>query len=179
MNSSPLKPDKNRIWRKIETLSSFRDPDREGWTRRSFTPRYREGREYIKERMKQAGLSVSQDAAANLIGRRAGRNRRLPPIWIGSHTNQVCIDPTIVNLIKKACTLATDHCQEIASGAGHDINQLACFAPVGMIFIPSRKGRSHCPEEYTDTRSIALGTEALLNTVLEIDKRTPVSDAVK
>ncbi len=90
-----------------------------------------------------------------------------------SPTDPVFVDPGIVNLIKKACTLATDHCQEIASGAGHDINQLACFAPVGMIFVPSRKGRSHCPEEYTDPRSIAIGTEALLNTVLEINKRTP------
>lgn len=425
MNSSRLKPDQNRISRDIETLSSFRDPDREGWTRRSFTPRYREGREYIKELMKQVGLSVSQDAAANLIGKRPGRNRRLPPIWIGSHTdtvqnggrfdgtigviagieiarilkenhltlehtleiidytaeeptdfgistvgskalagnlskdmlalkdglgrtlgeaiqeydgdpdmlfqsarnkgsveiclelhieqgpvletagnilgvvsgivgirrflvkvkgradhagttpmtqrrdalagaaemilalegissrrqdlascvgtvgrmtvlpntanvipssaelnaeirtldgqllealssrftsacrdiavrrnlnielitlsytNPVYVDPSIVNLIKNACALATDHCQEIASGAGHDINQLACFAPVGMIFIPSRKGRSHCPQEYTDPDSIALGTEALLNTVLEIDKWTLSLDAVK
>ena len=89
MNSSRLKPDQNRIWRDIETLSSFRDPDREGWTRRSFTPRYREGREYIKERMEEVGLSISQDAAANLIGKLAGKNRSFPPIWIGSHTDTV------------------------------------------------------------------------------------------
>ena len=46
MSSSRLKPDQNRICRDIETLSSFRDPDWEGWTRRSFTTRYREGREH-------------------------------------------------------------------------------------------------------------------------------------
>ncbi len=30
-----------------------------------------------------------------------------------SHTDPVCVDPSIVNLIKKACARATDHCQEI------------------------------------------------------------------
>ena len=425
MTSFPLKPDPKRIWRDLETLASFHEPNSEGWTRRSFTPAYRKGREYIEERMTQAGLTVSRDAAANLIGKRAGRNPRLPPIWVGSHTDTVrnggrfdgtvgviaaieiarvlrenrhdlehtleiidytaeeptefgistvgskalagnlskamlaltdgrgrtlgeaireyggdpdtllqaarsrgsvaiclelhieqgpvleaagdilgavsgivgirrfrltvhgradhagttpmtrrhdaltgsaemilalerigsscrdpesCVatvgriaispnaanvipgsaelnaeirtldgrlledlssrfistcreiaakrklslelstlshtdpvrvEPGILQLIKQACAGVTDHCREITSGAGHDSNHLACLAPVGMIFVPSREGRSHCPEEYTDPRSIAIGTEALLYAVLEIDKRGPAQEANK
>jgi N-carbamoyl-L-amino-acid hydrolase len=417
MTTYSSKPDPDRIWQDLTTLSSFRDPDSEGWTRRSFTPAYRAGRNYLRRRMKEAGLTVSQDAAANLIGRRPGRDRRLPPIWIGSHTDTVqgggrfdgtsgvvaaleiarllkenrhelahalevfdytaeeptdfgistvgskalagnlsaemlalrdesgrtlaealgeyggdpgkisrtarrrgavaaCLElhieqgpvletagnilgavsgivgvrrfrvevegradhagtapmslrhdalagaaemilaletiaagcgepepcvgtvgririspnaanvvagaaelnaeirtlngqlleelssrflsacrrtaarrdlsvqlstlshtdpvqikPEILALVRQACEEVTELTQEITSGAGHDSNQLACFAPVGMIFVPSREGRSHCPGEYTDPRSLALGTEALLAAVLAVDGR--------
>lgn len=40
------------------------------------------------------------------------------------------------------------------SGAGHDAMNIASLAPVGMIFIPCRKGISHNPEEYSDLDAI-------------------------
>ena len=36
------------------------------------------------------------------------------------------------------------------SGAGHDAMQMAKITPAGMIFIPSRRGISHNPLEWTD-----------------------------
>jgi N-carbamoyl-L-amino-acid hydrolase len=413
----PQKPDPDRIWQDLKNLSSFRDPACGGWTRRPFTPAYNAGRDYLEARMKEAGLIVSRDEAANLIGRRPGRDCRLPPIWIGSHsdtvlsggrfdgssgviaaieiarlleenrhelahtleifdytaeeptdfgistvgskalagnlseemlaledgsgrtlaealqeyggdpenisraarkrgavtaclelhieqgpvlesggnilgavsgivgvrrflvkvkgradhagtapmslrrdalagaaemilaletiaagcgnpepcvgtvgririapnaanvvagaaelnaeirafdrrllkdlssrflsacrqtaarrdlsltlstlshTDPVRVDPGILGLVRRSCAGVTGRYREISSGAGHDSNQLACIAPVGMIFVPSREGRSHCPEEYTDPHALALGTEALLATLLAIDGR--------
>lgn len=38
-----------------------------------------------------------------------------------------------------------------------------------MIFVPSRDGRSHCPEEWTDLADIERGIEVLTRTVLEAD----------
>ncbi len=35
------------------------------------------------------------------------------------------------------------------SGAGHDAQYMAAIGPTGMIFVPSRGGRSHCEEEFT------------------------------
>ncbi|WP_349828732.1 M20 family metallo-hydrolase [Brevibacterium litoralis] len=55
------------------------------------------------------------------------------------------------------------------SGAGHDSQILAPFVDTGMIFVPSVDGRSHCPEEFTDTTDIVRGVEVLLETVLRID----------
>jgi acetylornithine deacetylase/succinyl-diaminopimelate desuccinylase-like protein len=37
-----------------------------------------------------------------------------------------------------------------------------------MIFVPSRDGRSHCPEEFTKAEDIALAADLLLETVIEL-----------
>lgn len=36
---------------------------------------------------------------------------------------------------------------ELASGAGHDALPIARKLPAAMLFVPSKDGRSHCPEE--------------------------------
>jgi N-carbamoyl-L-amino-acid hydrolase len=58
---------------------------------------------------------------------------------------------------------------ELASGASHDAALLARICPMGMIFIPSRDGRSHCPEEWSDPEDVALGAQALLAAALRLD----------
>lgn len=40
------------------------------------------------------------------------------------------------------------------SGAVHDAAMLTELTDVGMIFIPSVSGKSHCPEEYTSKEDI-------------------------
>jgi N-carbamoyl-L-amino-acid hydrolase len=61
--------------------------------------------------------------------------------------------------------------RRLPSFAGHDGNQIAKIAPIGMLFIPSRAGRSHCPEEWTDLADVALGAQALREAVLRFDAR--------
>lgn len=43
----------------------------------------------------------------------------------------------------------------INSGAGHDAMVFSDFTDVGMLFIPSKNGLSHCPEEWSDSQHIA------------------------
>lgn len=59
----------------------------------------------------------------------------------------------------------------LPSGAGHDAQEMARIAPMGMIFIPSRDGISHAPEEYSSPEAIANGANVLLHTLLELDRR--------
>jgi N-carbamoyl-L-amino-acid hydrolase len=73
----------------LERLSAFRVEGWPGWTRRPFTPVYQAAREWLAERMADAGLAPGVDAAGNLIGRRAGRRPGLPPLVTGSHTDTV------------------------------------------------------------------------------------------
>jgi N-carbamoyl-L-amino-acid hydrolase len=56
------------------------------------------------------------------------------------------------------------------SGAGHDAQDMAHVAPIGMIFVPSRGGISHAPEEYTAPEHMANGVDVLLRTLLAIDR---------
>ncbi|MBN2395832.1 MAG: M20/M25/M40 family metallo-hydrolase, partial [Candidatus Atribacteria bacterium] len=58
----------------------------------------------------------------------------------------------------------------MTSGAGHDAMFINEIANVGMVFVPSKNGRSHCPEEWTDYEKIALGTELILETILKISE---------
>ncbi len=56
------------------------------------------------------------------------------------------------------------------SGAGHDSQEIALVAPVGMIFVPSVGGISHSPKEFTKGTDMANGANVLLQTILSIDK---------
>ncbi|MDF2156883.1 Zn-dependent hydrolase [Algoriphagus sp. CAU 1675] len=57
------------------------------------------------------------------------------------------------------------------SGAGHDAQEMARIAPMGMIFIPSKDGISHSPQEYSSPEDIANGVQVLLQTILQLDKQ--------
>jgi beta-ureidopropionase / N-carbamoyl-L-amino-acid hydrolase len=59
----------------------------------------------------------------------------------------------------------------LPSGAGHDTVQMARLGPVGVLFVPSAGGRSHCPEEWTSPEQLDAGVSALLATLLVLDSR--------
>jgi len=56
----------------------------------------------------------------------------------------------------------------LPSGAGHDSMILAATAPVGMLFVPSVGGRSHCPEEETSFHQCYLGAAVLASALREL-----------
>ena len=58
----------------------------------------------------------------------------------------------------------------LPSGAGHDAQEMARIAPMGMIFIPSKNGISHAPSEYSSPENIANGANVLLHTIIQLDK---------
>ncbi|MHA7155022.1 M20 family metallo-hydrolase [Arthrobacter sp. TMN-50] len=58
----------------------------------------------------------------------------------------------------------------VPSGATHDAVHMATLAPMGMIFIPSAAGKSHCPEEWTDFTDVATGVTALAHTLIALDQ---------
>lgn len=61
----------------------------DGLYRAYLTPAHRAALEKLAEWMAQAGMSVSMDSAANLIGRIEGARDDLPPLIIGSHIDSV------------------------------------------------------------------------------------------
>ena len=54
----------------------------------------------------------------------------------------------------------------LASGAGHDAAFAARFAPSAMLFSPSREGKSHCPDEWTDPEALARAADVLLGALV-------------
>ena len=58
----------------------------------------------------------------------------------------------------------------ISSGAGHDAMVMAPVFPTAMVFVPSKGGRSHCPEEWTDYEDLQKGIELLYHTVITLGR---------
>lgn len=72
------------------------------------------------------------------------------------------MEPMIVAALQSASRRVGISARTMASGAGHDAMMLAGRVPTGMIFVPSRDGISHSPEEFTQTRHLADAVNALL-----------------
>jgi N-carbamoyl-L-amino-acid hydrolase len=76
---------------------------------------------------------------------------------------------SVQDLIASSASAIGYSWRAMPSGAGHDAAHIASLAPTGMIFIPSRAGRSHCPEEWTDAEAIGIGAHTLAATLLAMD----------
>lgn len=79
-------------------------------------------------------------------------------------------DPRIMEAIERAASSVGTTQLRLMSGAGHDAQQIANVCPVGMIFVPSVKGYSHRPDEYTKPEDIASGAQVFVQTLLEMDQ---------
>jgi allantoate deiminase len=85
--------------------------------------------------------------------------QRLPPV--------LCSD-LVREAAKEACDALAFEPFELASGAGHDGMHLADLCPIGMVFVRSKDGLSHNPDEYSSREDCAAGAEVLYRTLLKL-----------
>lgn len=78
-----------RLWDRLMRLSAVGRQESGGVTRLSFTPEERAAKDLVRGFMEEAGLSVREDEAGNLIGRKEGRNPQAPVVLVGSHLDSV------------------------------------------------------------------------------------------
>lgn len=78
-----------------------------------------------------------------------------------SKEEPVHLDKGIQEQLKLACRDKNVEPLLIPSGAGHDAMNMAALCPTGLIFIPSYKGISHNPEEYSETDDLVTGVDVL------------------
>ncbi|WP_168589378.1 Zn-dependent hydrolase [Saccharopolyspora sp. ASAGF58] len=76
-------------------------------------------------------------------------------------TDGALMDPGLGALLREAAGVCGASAWTLTSGAGHDSQVLAPHVPTGMLFVPSRAGRSHCPEEFTEPEHAAIGARVL------------------
>src|SRR5881275_1553909 len=77
-------------------------------------------------------------------------------------------DRTVVAAIERAARATGAGYRRILSGAGHDAQYMAAIGPTGMVFVPSRDGRSHCEEEFTPMDDIEHGATTLFLAVIDL-----------
>ena len=78
-----------------------------------------------------------------------------------------CHKHLIENLESIAVRKGYNH-MRMPSGAGHDTQFFTKHIPAAMFFIPSKNGVSHSPKEHTSLSQIEVGTNFLLDALVEI-----------
>lgn len=89
-----------------------------------------------------------------------------------SEQDPVMLDENIIEEIRKTCEEKGFSYKIMPSGAGHDAMNMAALCPTGLIFIPSKGGLSHNPDEYSSMEQIALGAELFKNEISKWAKIT-------
>lgn len=106
------------------------------------------------------------EAAAAEIGRTTGTEFEFENFYV---SRAAPTDPRIRAMVAESARTLDLTTLPMPSGAGHDAQSIAQFAPVGMIFIPSVGGISHSPREHTAPEDIVNGANVLLRTLLRLD----------
>lgn len=70
-------------------------------------------------------------------------------------------DPAVVSMLERVAAEQGVKTLTMASGAGHDSQQMAALAKVAMIFVRSKDGRSHTPDEFSSIEDIVEGIKVL------------------
>ena len=106
---------------------------------------------------------VKQQARA--IGRKRGVGVAILNI---REEHPVALDKGLLRLTREICDEKKIVYEIMPSGAGHDAMQMAKITPAGMIFIPSRRGISHNPLEWSAPDDIGLGAQLLMETIIRV-----------
>ena len=77
----------------------------------------------------------------------------------------VSLSPQLEDLLAEELRLRGVPYMRLVSGASHDAQLMASLTEVGMLFVKSREGLSHSPEEHSDWNDIASAGEGLLGAV--------------
>ncbi|HEY4026075.1 MAG TPA: M20/M25/M40 family metallo-hydrolase, partial [Candidatus Dormibacteraeota bacterium] len=111
-----------------------------------------------------AVLDRAEAAVGALAERQGGRLRRT------SARPPVRCDPRLVDALESAGRALGLACRRMVSGAGHDAMIIGAFVPEAMVFVPSRGGVSHSPDEFTPPERCVDGARVLLRALLDLDE---------
>lgn len=85
-----------------------------------------------------------------------------------SEIEPVKCDAGIIETIKQVCEDQGLKAWQMPSGAAHDTQMLASITRAGMVFVPSKDGRSHSAAEWTDMDDIVAGANVMINVILKL-----------
>lgn len=116
----------------------------------------------VLERLATECASLAHD-----IGRAREIGVELRPL---SATRPAPCAPRVQAVIEQVCGKLGLSSQRMYSAAGHDAQNLARVTEAGMLFIPSRGGRSHRVDEMSDWDAIERGANVLLHSLLALSE---------
>lgn len=85
--------------------------------------------------------------------------------------NPVEMNHKIIQLFQNIASDKDFSYEKMLSGAGHDAMIMSAITEVGLIFVPSKDGRSHCPEEWTDYEDLQKGIELIYEVIIQLGEK--------
>ncbi|MBI3243280.1 MAG: Zn-dependent hydrolase [Chloroflexi bacterium] len=115
------------------------------------------------KQLKELGSALL--SLAEVIGRQYGLKLTVEPV--GECEPAPMSERAQAAIASAADSLALSR-TALHSGAGHDAQSLAVITEAGMIFIPSRDGISHSPQEFSEWEACLNGANVLLRAALKM-----------
>lgn len=115
-----------------------------------------------------AVLARLGDAFRRTLSAIARRRGLMFEFEVISELTPVRCDPGIMQAIDQAAVELGIESLHLPSGAAHDTQIMAGLTRAGMIFVPSKGGRSHSPAEWTPWEDIELGANVALHTLVRL-----------
>lgn len=103
-------------------------------------------------------------AKANGLGCTVEEHSRMEP---------VALDPDLTGVLRDEAARLGLAALDMPSGAGHDAQTMQALCPSALVFVPSRNGVSHAPEEFTDWPDIEQGAELMLAVLTRLAAGSP------
>ena len=114
---------------------------------------------HAKDSMRRAALMQIGRLATQIATR-----RRLERHWQRTQENgAVACSPQLTTALARSVRAVQGKSISLVSGAGHDAVVMASLAPVAMLFVRSRGGLSHHPDEYTSPPDLDVALRVVLD----------------
>ena len=106
------------------------------------------------------------DRASNTAGEFGLKMQSVERSWL----SPVGLDARLADRLEILAERSGLAAKRMPSGAGHDAQTMQRVCPSGLIFVPSRNGISHSPEEHSDWTEIERGANLFLQAMIELSK---------
>jgi allantoate deiminase len=121
----------------------------------------------VRHTQKEAIVNFTEQLTAriNEISKEHGVETTID-MWMDA--DPVPMNTEVVQLIEKQFKESGLNYKVMHSGAGHDSQIFAPVVPTAMLFVPSHKGISHNPAEFTEPADLAEGVKGLISALYEL-----------
>jgi len=98
------------------------------------------------------------------LGAQIARRRGLKVSWQRTQDNGATpCSPGLTTRLERSVKAVQGRSLSLVSGAGHDGVVMSSLAPIAMLFVRSRHGLSHHPDEYTAPKDLRVALEVMID----------------
>lgn len=122
---------------------------------------------HANDRVRKEAVRKLRAAAASIAARRSLRCIVKPT----QDDRAVTCSPGLTAQLAESVCRVQGRSLEVPSGAGHDGVSVSRIAPVAMLFVRSRDGLSHHPDEFTSTRDLGVALRVVIDFLTTLAQR--------